>query len=84
MSSKNHCEPFSYGVGVLISREVSQNPFHHRSEKMRFFEADIDKLGATGVSRGCNPPVNDRFCPDEPVTREQMAAFIHRAVDYIT
>lgn len=48
------------------------------------FEADIDKLGATGVSRGCNPPVNDRFCPDEPVTREQMAAFIHRAVDYIT
>jgi Tol biopolymer transport system component len=48
------------------------------------FEADIDKLGATGVSRGCNPPLNDRFCPDEPVTREQMAAFIHRAVDYIT
>ncbi len=43
------------------------------------FEADIDKLGATGVSRGCNPPVNDMFCPNEPVTRQQMAAFIHRA-----
>ncbi len=44
------------------------------------FEDDIDKLGATGVSRGCNPPVNDRFCPDELVTREQMAAFLYRAV----
>ena len=44
------------------------------------FEADIDKLGATGVSRGCNPPVNDRFCPDDYVTRQQMAAFIRRAV----
>jgi VCBS repeat-containing protein len=44
------------------------------------FEVDIDKLGATGVSKGCNPPVNDMFCPNEPVTREQMAAFIHRAL----
>lgn len=42
------------------------------------FEADIDKLGANGVSLGCNPPENDRFCPDEPVTREQMAAFLYR------
>jgi len=47
------------------------------------FEDDIDKLGATGVSRGCNPPANDRFCPDQNVTREQMAAFIRRAVAYI-
>jgi hypothetical protein len=47
------------------------------------FEADIDKLGATAVSKGCNPPINDHFCPDDYVTREQMAAFIQRAVDYI-
>jgi hypothetical protein len=46
------------------------------------FQADIDKLGATGVSRGCNPPVNNQFCPDDPVTRQQMAAFIQRAVAY--
>lgn len=48
------------------------------------FEIEIDKLGATGISRGCNPPINDRFCPNQPVTRAQMAAFIRRAVDYIT
>jgi hypothetical protein len=43
------------------------------------FEVDIAKLAASGVTRGCNPPANDRFCPDDPVTREQMAAFLHRA-----
>jgi hypothetical protein len=42
-------------------------------------ESDIDSLAATGVARGCNPPANDRYCPDDPVTRGQMAAFLHRA-----
>ncbi len=45
------------------------------------FEADIEWLGATGVTKGCNPPANDRFCPNEPVTRGQMAAFLHRALE---
>jgi hypothetical protein len=45
------------------------------------FEADIEWLGAVGVTRGCNPPVNDRFCPNDVVTREQMAAFLVRALD---
>ncbi len=44
------------------------------------FEADIEWLGATGVTKGCNPPTNNRFCPDEEVTREQMAAFLFRAL----
>lgn len=44
------------------------------------FSADIDWLAATGVTKGCNPPANDRFCPDGPVTRGQMAAFLHRAL----
>ena len=44
------------------------------------FEADIDKLGVAGVTLGCNPPANDRFCPDDLVTRGQMAAFIRRAL----
>ena len=47
------------------------------------FEADIDKLGTAGVTRGCNPPANDRFCPDDLVTRGQMAAFLVRALGYI-
>ena len=46
------------------------------------FEADIEKLAAAGITKGCNPPANDRFCPDDPVTREQMAAFLVRALGY--
>ena len=44
------------------------------------FAEDIGKLATAGVTRGCNPPVNDRFCPDDPVTRGQMAAFLARAL----
>ncbi len=44
------------------------------------FEADIDKLATAGVTRGCNPPLNDSFCPSRAVTREQMAAFLVRAL----
>jgi len=43
------------------------------------FETDIEKLAAAGVTLGCNPPANDRFCPDQATTRAQMAAFLHRA-----
>lgn len=43
------------------------------------FENDIDLLGTAGVTKGCNPPDNTLFCPDNPVTRGQMAAFLYRA-----
>ena len=42
----------------------------------------IDKIADVGITKGCNPPVNDRFCPDGKVTREQMAAFLTRAFGY--
>ena len=46
------------------------------------FEGDINAVAAAGITRGCNPPTNDRFCPDTNVTREQMAAFLSRAFGY--
>jgi glucose/arabinose dehydrogenase len=46
------------------------------------FETDINRLAAAGITRGCNPPTNDRFCPDGEVTRGQMAAFLVRAFGY--
>lgn len=45
------------------------------------FEPDIDWLGESGITKGCNPPANDEFCPHDPVTRGQMAAFLVRALD---
>jgi hypothetical protein len=46
------------------------------------FADDIAWLSATGLTKGCNPPANDRFCPDDPVTRGQLAAVLGRAFDY--
>jgi hypothetical protein len=42
------------------------------------FHDDITWLADQGVTRGCNPPDNTEFCPGDNVTREQMAAFLHR------
>lgn len=41
-------------------------------------EADIDALAASGITTGCNPGL---FCPDAPVSRQQMATFLVRALD---
>ncbi len=41
------------------------------------FQADIDSLAAAGITTGCG---NGKFCPNESVTRAQMAAFLVRAL----
>src|SRR3990172_9586797 len=43
------------------------------------FEADINRIAAAGITTGCT---TDRYCPDDWVTREQMAAFLVRAYGY--
>ncbi|MEA2023397.1 MAG: SpoIID/LytB domain-containing protein [Actinomycetota bacterium] len=45
----------------------------------RAFEDDINRIAALGITKGCNPPTNDQFCPDNTVTRGQIAAFLVRA-----
>jgi hypothetical protein len=40
------------------------------------FESEINRLAASGITTGCSVTA---FCPDDLVTREQMAAFLHRS-----
>ena len=44
------------------------------------FEHDIDLLKVAGITIGCNPPLNNEFCPNNPVLRDQMATFLARAL----
>lgn len=44
-------------------------------------EGGINRIAAAGITTGCNPPDNDRFCPDRSLTRAQFATFIVRAED---
>ncbi|MFP3915633.1 MAG: VanW family protein [Actinomycetota bacterium] len=41
---------------------------------------DIEALAAAGITKGCNPPQNDAFCPFSRVTRGEMATFLVRAL----
>ncbi len=40
-------------------------------------ESDIERIAAVGITKGCGVR---RFCPGDPVPREQVAAFLHRAL----
>ena len=64
-------------VRALGLGSASGDPFV--DDNGNIFEVQIDALAATGITHGCNPPINDRFCPDSYVTRGEMAAFLHRA-----
>ncbi len=46
------------------------------------FEDDIEKLATAGITKGCG--TGNTFCPNQSVTREQMAAFLTRALKYPT
>lgn len=46
-------------------------------------EADIETIAAAGITRGCNPPDNDEYCPDDGFTRGQSAAFFNRALNLL-
>ena len=46
-----------------------------------FHESNIEAIATRGITRGCNPPLVDRFCPTTNVTRAEMAAFLIAAIE---
>lgn len=42
-------------------------------------EGGINRIAAAEITAGCNPPQNNRFCPDRALTRAEFATFIVRA-----
>src|SRR5690606_10374242 len=49
-------------------------------DDLSVFEGDINALKAADITRGCNPPANNQYCPDRDMTRGEMAAFLYRAL----
>ena len=47
-------------------------------------EGGINRVAEAGLTQGCNPPDNDRFCPDRLMSRAEFAAFIVRALNLPT
>ncbi|MEC7522514.1 MAG: S-layer homology domain-containing protein [Myxococcota bacterium] len=50
---------------------------HFADDDGHWAERHIDALAESGITRGCGA---GRFCPEEPVTRAQMASFLARAL----
>jgi len=48
----------------------------------QWYEEDVNRLATAGITNGCNPPANDRFCPEDPTSRGEIAAFLVRAYGY--
>lgn len=45
-------------------------------------EQSIAAIAARGITRGCNPPLVDHFCPGNNVTRAEMAALLVAALGH--
>ncbi|MEQ8272428.1 MAG: S-layer homology domain-containing protein [Deltaproteobacteria bacterium] len=50
---------------------------HFADDEGSAFEDAINRLAAAGITSGCGA---SRYCPLDPVTREQMASFLARAL----
>ena len=70
-------EMASVFVRALDLPSVAAGPFTDTAESVHV--NSINALAAAGITKGCNPPANDRFCPNRTVTRGEMAAFVARA-----
>lgn len=68
------------GCRIFYMRQIAPAPatatFNDVPVGAQLF-AEVEAMAASGVTAGCNAT---DFCPDNPVTRRQMAAFFSRAL----
>lgn len=64
-------------LGAVITVPIAVYASHQFVDvpNTNIFHGDIDWLANTGVTKGCSAT---EYCPKDNVTREQMAAFLHR------
>jgi hypothetical protein len=70
-------------AATLLARALSlpeSDTDHFIDDNGHVLEGGINRLAEAGITKGCNPPANDRFCPDRALSRAEFAAFIARAL----
>ncbi len=55
------------------------NEDHFTDDDGHPLEVSINRVAQAGIATGC---ATDRYCPNAPVTRAQMASFLDRAFDF--
>jgi hypothetical protein len=67
-------------VAVVIALPVAviaAHSFDDVPDSNQFHDA-IGWMQENGITVGCNPPANTQYCPEDNVSRQQMAAFMFR------
>jgi len=65
----------SVPTAVWASHQFTDVPDSH------IFHTGISWMKDNNITVGCNPPANTQFCPDDNVTRGQMATFMKRLAE---
>jgi len=56
---------------------IAAHSFNDVPDSNQFHES-IAWMQENGITIGCNPPANTEYCPEDNVSRQQMAAFMRR------
>ena len=70
-------------MAAFLTRALNLPPTdtdHFNDDNHSTHQDNINRLTQTGITQGCTPHT---YCPDDPVTRAEMAAFLFRARDLI-
>jgi hypothetical protein len=65
----------SVPTAVWASHQFTDVPDSH------IFHTGISWMKDNNITVGCNPPANTQYCPDDNVTRGQMATFMKRLAE---
>ena len=83
------CAPGLFCPGVTVKRDQMASFLarafrlpdatqdHFADDAGSVHEADINRIAAAGITLGC---VEGSYCPNDPVTRAEMASFVSRAL----
>ncbi len=66
---------------AIVARFLTDDSGRFVDDDASVHEDDIAELASRGITTGCNPPESSLFCPDDAVTRAQMASFLIRTFD---
>jgi hypothetical protein len=75
-------------IAVFMKRSLASHlgtgpPASFTDTDGHVFESAISWMAGLGITQGCNPPDNDRFCPERRVTRGEMSALFKRALEHL-
>ncbi len=73
-------------AATLLTRILDLTPTSHdhfTDDNGTTHEQNINRLAQTGITTGCNPTNQNLYCPNQPITRAQIATLLTRALDLL-